>query len=110
MDSYAIKLTGTAELPEPLEIGHNYAVSLQGSITAETISDNEDGSKTHYYRFRPVMVEVVRPKGERLRAKDTRSRSQQLRAWLFRLWREENSGESFDDYYDRRMLDVMQKL
>jgi hypothetical protein len=110
MDSYAIKLTGNAELPEPLSIGHNFKVELQGSITSETIEDNEDGTHTHYYKFKPVIVEAIKETGERIKAKDTRSRSQQLRALVFRNWREGNFSETFDEYYDRIMIEIMQKL
>lgn len=109
-DSYSIKLSGKAELEAPLEIGHNFHVELEGSITGENINDNDDGTKSHSYLFRPVRVEVIKETGERLRAKDTRSRSQQLRAMIFRDWRNGNFSETFEDYYDRIMLDVMQKL
>lgn len=110
MDSHVIKLTGKAELSEPLEIGHNFKTILEGSITAETIADNEDGTKIHYYTFKPVLVEAITSKGERLRAKDTRSRSQQLRSLLFKRWREENVPEEFDSYYDKKMLEIIQSF
>ena len=107
MDSYVIKLTGKAELPKPLTIGHNIHVSLEGSIISETISDNDDGTKTHYFSFRPIIVETLTEKGERIRAKDTRSRSQQLRSLLFKRWREENGSKEFEQYYDEKMLEII---
>jgi hypothetical protein len=110
MDSYVIKLTGKAELPEPIAIGHNVRTTLEGSIISETISDNDDGTKTHIYAFRPVIVEVIKETGERIKAKDTRSRSQQLRSLIFRQWREQNIPQDFDEYYERRMLEIMQSL
>lgn len=110
MDNYALKLSGKAELPESLEIGHNIRTQLEGSITAETISDNEDGTKTHYYTFKPVIVEVIKQTGERIRARDTRSRSQQLRSLLFRLWREDNNPEEFEKYYDDIMVKLMNEM
>ena len=110
-DSYVIKLSGKAELPAPLEIGHNIHTTLEGSITSETISDNEDGSHTHYFTFKPVNVEVLTAKGERLRAKDTRSRSQQMRALLFKRWRETpESTETQEEYYDRRMVEILVEI
>lgn len=107
MDSFVIKLSGNAELPAPLTIGHNVHVQLEGSIVSQTISDNEDGTKTHYFKFKPVIVEAINEKGERIRAKDTRSRSTQLRNLMFKRWREEESNEEFDDYYDRRMIEII---
>lgn len=109
-DTYCIKLTGKAELEAPLEIGHNIKTTLEGSITTETIADNEDGTKTHYFTFRPVQVEVITATGERMRAKDTRSRSQQLRALLMKRWREQNVAQEFDKWYDDRMVEIMHTL
>ena len=110
MDSYVIKLTGKAELPQPLEIGHNIKTTLEGSITSETISDNEDGTKTHYFTFKPVVVETITGKGERIRAKDTRSRSVQMRSLLFKRWRELNISEEFEEWYDKEMVRIMATL
>ena len=108
MDSFCIKLQGKAEVAKPLEIGHNIHTTLEGSIVSETIEDNDDGTKTHIYKFKPVIVEVLTQKGERLRAKDTRSRSQQLRSLLFRVWRERNEPITFDEFYDQELLKIIQ--
>ena len=107
MDSFVIKLSGKAELPEALQIGHNFEVNLIGSIISETKSDNDDGTHTTTYLFKPVIVQTVDAKGVRLRAKDTRSRSQQLRSLLYKRWREENEPVEFDTYYDNKMLEIM---
>ena len=108
-DSFVIKLSGKAELGEPLKIGHNFRVLLEGSIVEETIADNEDGSRTHYFKFRPVIVETIDEKGERLRAKDTRSRGQQLRSQLWREWKEGNEDITVEEHYEREMLKIMQE-
>jgi len=107
MDNYVLKLSGKAELPEPLEIGLNFSVLLEGSIVAETITDNDDGTRTHYFKFKPVIVEAIKKTGERIRAKDTRGKSQQLRALLYRRWREENEPIEFDIFYEKRMTEIM---
>lgn len=109
-DSYCVKLSGKAELAEPIEIGHNFHVELEGSVVSETIEDNDDGSKTHIYKFKPVLVEVITAKGERMRAKDVRSRSQQMRALLNKIWRETNEPIDFDTFYDKKMVEIMQSL
>ena len=110
MDSYVLKLSGKAELPQPLEIGHNIKTVLEGSITSKTETDNEDGSHTHYYLFKPIVVEAIDSKGERIRAKDTRSRSTQMRSLLFKRWREQNIAEEFDEWYEKKMLEIMATL
>ena len=109
-ENHVIKLTGKAELPKPLVIGHNFRTIIEGSITAETISDNQDGTKTHYYKFEPVIVETIDELGERMRAKDTRSRSQQLRSLLFKMWREQNVKQEFEDFYEEKMLEIIGNL
>lgn len=108
-DSFVLKLSGKAELPKALSIGHNIKTTLEGSIVSETIEDNDDGTHTHLYKFQPVYVETLTEKGERLRAKDTRSRSQQLRSLFFRKWREANEPISFDDYYNQQMLRLLEQ-
>lgn len=110
MNSHVIKLSGKAELPQALEVGHNIHVSLEGAITAETKQDNDDGSYTFYYTFKPIVVEAITGKGERIRAKDTRSRSQQMRSLLFKRWREANEAEEFESWYDKKMLELMNNL
>ena len=106
-NSYVIKLMGKAELPNELEIGHNYSVSIQGSITAKTESDNEDGSSTFYYKFEPVVVEVITEKGERIRAKDTRGMSKQLRSCIWKNWQDANENIDFEDYYQSEMKRII---
>ena len=110
MDSFVIKLSGKAELPESIEIGHNFRVELEGSIVSETIADNEDGTKTHYFTFKPIIVETITEKGKRMRAKDTRSRSVQMRSLLFKRWREQNIPQEFEEYYDVRMVEIMKDI
>lgn len=107
MNSHYLKLLGKAELPQAIEIGHNFKVLLEGSITAVTKTDNDDGSHTYSYKFNPVLVETINDKGERIRAKDTRSRSQQLRSLLFKRWRSEDSSEEFETWYDKEMTRII---
>ena len=110
IDSQVLKLTGKAELPKPLEIGHNYLVSIKGSITAKTESDNNDGSSTFYYKFEPVAIEVIDEKGERIQAKDTRRKSQMLRSCIWKRWQE--SGEDIDDkeFYNNLMEKIIGRV
>lgn len=110
MDNYAIKLSGKAELPEAITIGYNFHIVCDGSIVSETIEDNDDGTKTHYYKFKPTIVETIDEMGTRLKARDIRSRSQQLRALLWKIWRETNEPVEFNEFYDKRMLDIMKSL
>lgn len=110
MNDHIIKLQGKASIPEPLTIGHNFRIEAEGSITEEKKSDKEDGDFIITYKFEPVMIEVVTDKGEKIRAKDTRRRSQQLRSSLFRQWQNNNDGTDFDEWYDRKMLHFINEV
>src|SRR3990167_10340493 len=97
MDTYLLKIQGKAESPRPVEIGHNYRVSSEGSVVSSTKSDNEDGSFTHTALFKPIRVEVLNDLGETLRLNDTRTLSQQFRAMMWRIWKDRGDAESFEE-------------
>ena len=106
INDYIIKLTGKASLPEALDIGHNYTVKIQGSITAKTETDRFDGGRIYYYRFEPVIVEVITETGKTIRARDTRRASQRLRSAIWKLWQDKQINREFDEYYE----EIMRKL
>ena len=107
INSYALRLTGKAESPEPLEIGNNYHIALEGSVVSATESDNDDGNHSVVYVFRPVKVDVLRPTGETLKLKDTRSNSQLIRALLYKKWLNAGSDIEFSAYYDKVSSAIM---
>lgn len=103
ISSNILKLQGKAELPREVEIGHNYHLSLEGSIVSKTVSDNDDGSATQTFTFKPVKLDLLDEKGESLRLKDGRSKSQLLRGRLYKCWLNSGSGLDKDTYYERVM-------
>jgi len=107
---YTLKLSGKASIPAALEIGHNYTIRISGSITSKTEADSEGEEILIYYKFVPVFIEIITPTGETMRAKDTRSRSQQMRMLLMKRWRESDSSKTFDEYYDERMVTLMGEI
>lgn len=96
-DTYLLKIQGKAELPSEIEIGHNFRVSSEGSVVSSQKSDNEDGSFTHTYVFKPIKIEVLTPLGETLKLSDTRSLAQQFRAMMWRIWKDRGDAEDFDE-------------
>ncbi len=106
ISSYHLKLSGKAELPREIEIGSNYHISLEGSITNFTESDNDDGSHSRMYTFKPVKVELLDPQGKALKLKDTRSKSQLLRARFYAIWREQNVPVAFEIWYEGLMDNI----
>lgn len=108
MDTHLLKIMGKAELPQPVEIGHNFRVSSEGSVVSSNKSDNEDGSFTYTYVFKPIKIEVLTPLGETLKLSDTRTLSQQFRAMMWRIWKQYNDPESFEDVvYPRLMKNLL---
>lgn len=101
--SHILKISGKSESPKPLDIGNNYHIALAGAITTVTDSDNDDGSLTRIYTFKPIRVEVLNPLGETIKLKDTRSNSQLMRSLLYKRWVNAASAMSFEDYYTKVM-------
>lgn len=100
-DDYILKLTGKAELPEPLEIGNNFKVVIQRAITEKKERDNEKGGRIYTWTFEPVLIETIDHIGKTLKAKDVRRVSQRLRARSFVYWKENNIQEDFELWYSQ---------
>lgn len=107
-DTHLLKISGKAELPKPVDIGHNYRVSVEGSVVSVNKSDNENGEFTYTYTFKPVNMELLTDKGEMLKLKDTRTSSQLLRAKLWSVWKNGKNPENFDTWYQRLMMNLLQ--
>ena len=101
IDDYFIKLSGKAALPKPLEIGHNYRIEIEGSITEKKEKDREDGGRVYTWIFEPVLVSVINEKGERIKAKDVRRISQRLRARCYVYWKNNQIEQDFEEWYQR---------
>lgn len=110
INSHILKLTGKCELPEAVEIGHNYTVTLKGSVVSQSESDNEDGTHNMSYSFRPITGEVVTDDGDTLKLKDNRSNSTLIRALIFKRYVNAASNVPFEDFYDAVCREIMQSI
>lgn len=110
ISNYILKMSGKCELPKEIAIGNNYSLRVSGAITGENTSDNDDGTMSKTYLFRPVLVEIENELGERIKGKDVRSRSQQMRNLLYKRWREQDEPISFEEYYDKEMVKIMSQI
>lgn len=110
INSHILKLTGKCELPSGIEIGHNYTVTLRGSIVSEQESDNEDGTHNKSYSFRPITGEIVSEDGESLKLKDNRSNSTLIRQLMYKRWVNAASNIAFEDFYDGVCREIMQSI
>lgn len=107
INSHILKLTGKCELPQSVEIGHNYEIALNGSIVSYTESDNDDGTVNRSYTFRPVSGEIKTELGEMLKLKDNRSNSTLIRQLVYKRWVNAASNESFETWYDKVCKEIM---
>lgn len=108
-NDYFVRLGGKANIPEPLEIGRNYKLTVQGTVTSLTESDKQDGSHVIYYKFEPILMELIDDMGESIKAKDTRSYSQLFRARMWKFWNASPNDMSFEDWYAKLMSHLIQQ-
>jgi hypothetical protein len=102
INSHHIALRGKAELPEPLALGEGYTVILEGEVTSVSEHNNQNGTKDVSYSFKPALATIEDRKGKVIKARDMRSRSQQLRRMLKAAWESDPDGgldheASYDD-------------
>ena len=103
VSNFVLKLSGKAELPQDIEMGNNYHISLSGAVPKVEEHDNENGTVTRIYTFKPVKVELLDQLGNTLQLKDTRSKSQLFRARVFGIWKQVYKEEAFEELYDKLM-------
>ena len=107
INSHILKLKGNAELPNELEVDDNYHISMEGSITGYKFESNDNGTADKIYDFKPVLIELLTPKGKTLKTKDPRKNSVKIRNYLFKIYVAEGYTEPFDDVYDAFCWEVM---
>jgi len=101
METFYVKITGKANIPERLEIGHNYKLTADCSITSETRTDNENGEFDVVFKVEPITVEIQKDNGKVVKAKDPRKNSTKIRNLLYFKWKESNEAVDFDEYYTK---------
>lgn len=107
INSHILRVSGKAELPEAVEIGHNYHLSVSGSVVSVTESDNEDGTVNRTYTFRPVKIDLLNAQGRTIQLKDARTKSQLFRACAWKAWKDSKSDLSAERYYDELMANLI---
>ena len=107
METYYVKINGKANISKPLEIGHNFKLVSDCSVTSVTRTDNENGEFDVTYKMEPITIEIQKDNGEVVKAKDPRKNSQKMRNYLFKIYANEGYTEDFDQVYDAFTYEVM---
>ena|SRR3990167_4339886 len=109
INSYSIRLSGRAEIPEDLDEAKNYKMIIEGSIPKTEFHDNQDGTHDKILTLKAIKVEVVDDIGKSIKAKDTRGKSQLFRARLWKEWSKlDDTKLDFNDWYDAMMINLIQ--
>lgn len=109
INEYVVKLTGKANIPVPLEIGHGYEILSKGEITTVTESDNNDGTHNLYYKFVPITSEITDELGKlHIKTKDKRSNSKLIFDLHRKLWSDsKDDPRELQDSYDEFCKEIM---
>jgi hypothetical protein len=106
-ETYFIKISGKANIPERLEVDKNYHIACDCSITQEQKDSNENGSYNITFKAEPMTVEILKSNGKIIKARDPRRNSQKFRNYLYKLWSEEGCIYDFDSVYEQVIYDAM---
>ena len=98
---YILKLTGKISILEPIELGHNYQIKIDSTVTQATDIDNNDGTLNKVYKIEPIIGEIIKDNGETLKIKDNRRNSEKIRKVCFMVWSSKNTKIDSDEMYNR---------
>lgn len=98
---YIIKFTGKISILEPIELGHNYQIKVDSTVTQETNVDNNDGTVDKLYKVEPIIGEVIKDNGETLKIKDNRRNSEKIRKVCYAVWSSRSTDIDSDEMYNK---------
>lgn len=95
LNSNILRLSGSAEISAPLEIGKRYAVGMEVGIKKAEQDDNENGTFDMVYKAVLIRAEIKNETGT-IKTKDKNSQSQKLQAQIKLKAREEGKDEQVE--------------
>jgi hypothetical protein len=108
INEHIVSISGKASTQDPLELGQDYRITIEGTVTSQTDVDNDNGTKNRINKLKPRLIEAIEHKGKKLTIKDKSSTSQRNRARHF-VWQGEHplidldyekAGELIRRHYD----------
>ena len=95
-----LKISGEVSLPEPLEPGHDYLISIQGKVTeGGGLKDNDNGTFDKIFKFKAATAEVLKDEGKTIKSIDRKRDSQKYRAMINFRRKEEYPEIEEEDLY-----------
>lgn len=114
MNTHYLKFTGKVNIPDPLKNDTNYRIAIEWSIYNTNESSNQDWTYTITHSIKPIHCLIHDELGETIKARDIRSNSEKLRAYLFRKYNNDprllDKYLNFDDFYDSFFLFMYKDL
>ena len=101
INDYILKLTGKVSILESLELGHNYQIKIDSTVTQVTDVDNNDGTLNRVYKIEPIIGEITKDNGETLKIKDARKNSEKIRNRSFAVWSSKSTKIDSDEMYNK---------
>lgn len=101
MDTFFIKIAGKVNVPLKIDIGHNYKLVMDCSVTKEEKEDNEDGTFSIISKVVPITAEISKDNGAVVKARDPRKNSTKIRNVLWAVWKDKNNETDFEQVYNR---------
>ena len=87
---------------------HNdYAIGVMGTITDITKKDNNDGSYTYIYNYKPYEIKISSEHEKQIIKVDKRKKSQRMRFAIINL---NNTDMNDQDYYEMVMDKIFIKI
>ena len=100
MSEHIIKITGTANIPEPLSNGHDYTVGLSVNVDGKNEKPNNEGGYDYTYNLKMLGDFLLQGKyGKNIYAKSRASKSVQFKRMLNGI----HNGDDFEALYQRMM-------
>jgi len=109
-----LKLSGSANISEQLELGNEYSLTISNAECREVREvPNDDGTVNRIYNLKlSEMSEVNIISGQKvIQSKKKGSQSQKLRMAIYQVWLDEYQASiEFDKYYEKQMSDLIKQI
>lgn len=110
INEYVFALSGKASIPEPLEMDSAYSVLVDCEVVGQSDESNQDGTVDRIFKAKFIRAIVADSHGKSTKTRDARKKSQQMRAVIRQEWKEKGGELTEEEYYNRRMDDILDKL